>query len=42
MSASLAEQYAANGHEVLAVTAAYGDAPPRRKSTGTAWCGCPR
>ncbi|MEC3980531.1 glycosyltransferase family 4 protein [Amycolatopsis sp. H20-H5] len=27
MSASLAEQYAASGHEVLAITAAYGDAP---------------
>ncbi|QWF80224.1 GDP-mannose-dependent alpha-(1-6)-phosphatidylinositol monomannoside mannosyltransferase [Amycolatopsis sp. CA-230715] len=34
MSASLAEQYAANGHEVLAVTAAYGDAPAEEEKHG--------
>ncbi|WP_020668888.1 glycosyltransferase family 4 protein [Amycolatopsis nigrescens] len=34
MSASLAEQYTAAGHEVLAVTAAYGDAPAEEEHGG--------
>ncbi|WP_158888521.1 glycosyltransferase family 4 protein [Amycolatopsis anabasis] len=34
MSASLAEQYAASGHEVLAITAAYGDAPAEEEKDG--------
>ncbi len=34
MAASLAEQYAARGHEVLAITAAYGDAPADETKDG--------
>lgn len=34
MSASLAEQFAADGHEVLAVTAAYEDAPAEEERDG--------
>lgn len=34
MAASLAEQYAARGHEVLAITAAYGDAPADETKNG--------
>lgn len=34
MAASLAQRYAAEGHEVLAITAAYGDAPPTEERDG--------